>query len=120
MNIILSLVFIYKIFSISLHSHNLSKHTIGSINASNIQKDSVSDLLVLEKKIIKDFLYKKLENSLFFSNERNFNTIYLDKESKILGNKKKFECTQQKLFFTLTENKKFLKSTLFGIVRLVT
>lgn len=76
---------------------------------------SDKDFLTLEKKIIKDLLYKKMKYSLRLDIE-NLQFIYVDKESKIFGYRKNFDCTQKRFFLPFSENKKFLKSTIFGTV----
>lgn len=117
MYILLSLIFTYRIFSISFYPYSF--YSFGIVSNDYKQENSRKELLNLEKKVVKDFLYKKMKVNILFSDIYNFEVFFLDKESKILGNKKKFECTQQKLILPLSENKKFLKSTLFGVIRIV-
>jgi len=107
----------YEFFIESFCKIHSSNYLIYSSDLSQFKKGLDKDLLILEKKFVKDFLYKESNNS--FSSEReSLSIIYLDKESKILGYKKKFDCTQQKLFLPSSENKKFLKSTIFGVIKL--
>ena len=78
------------------------------------------EFLILEKKFVKDLFYKKISNLSFYESEiglQNFRVLYLDRESKILGYRKGFDCTQQKLFLPFSENKKFLRSTIFGMIK---
>jgi len=117
MYILFSLIFTYRIFSISFYPYSLYSFDI--VSDDSTQQNSRKELLNVEKKVAKDFLYKKMNVNVLFSDVYNFEVFFLDKESKILGNKKKFECTQQKLILPLSENKKFLKSTLFGVIRIV-
>jgi hypothetical protein len=75
---------------------------------------------ILEKKVVQDLFYKKKSHPFLCDLQlelKNFTVIYLDKESKILGYKKNFDCAQQKLFLPFSENKKFLKSTIFGRIK---
>lgn len=117
MYILFSLIFTYRIFSISFYPYSLYSFDI--VSNDSTQQNSRKELLNVEKKVVKDFLYKKMNVNVLFSDVYNFEVFFLDKESKILGNKKKFEYTQQKLILPLSENKKFLKSTLFGVIRIV-
>lgn len=103
-------IFIYKFY--------LSNLLLPYMDSDYFQKNSSKDLFVLEKKLIKDFLHKEINYS-FSSTLDNLSIIYLDRESKILGYKKKFDCTKQKLFIRFSENKKFLKSTIFGMIKLI-
>lgn len=117
MYFLLSLTFMYEFFIESFCKIQYSNSLIYSSDLSQFKKGLDKDLLVLEKKFVKDFLYKKSSHN--FSSERErFSIICLDKESKILGYKKKFDCTEQKLFLPCSENKKFLKSTIFGVIKL--
>ena len=117
MYFLLSLTFMYEFFIKSFCKIQYSNSLIYSSDLSQFKKGLDKDLLVLEKKFVKDFLYKKSSHN--FSSERErFSIICLDKESKILGYKKKFDCTEQKLFLPCSENKKFLKSTIFGVIKL--
>ena len=119
MYFLFSLTFMYEFFIESFCKIHYSNSLIYSSDLSQFKKGLDKDLLVLEKKFVKDFLYKKSSDN--FSSERErFSIICLDKESKILGYKKKFDCTQQKLFLPCSENKKFLKSTIFGVIKLTT
>lgn len=85
-------------------------------NFLGLQKNFYTEFLSLEKKTAKDLLNKKGYNFLDFD-VQNPQLIHLDRESKVLGYKKNFNCTQQKRFLPFSENKKFLKSTIFGAVR---
>lgn len=108
----------YEFFVESFCKIRFNSSLIYSSHLSRFKKGLDKNLLILEKKFVKDFLYK--DNSDNFSSERkSFSIVYLDKESKILGYKKKFDCTQKKLFLPSSENKKFLKSTIFGIIKLI-
>jgi len=119
MYLLLPLTSMYEFFIQSFCKIQCSNSLIYSSDLSQFKKGLDKDLLILEKKSVKDFLYK--ENSNTFSSEReSLSIVYLDKESKILGYKKKFDCTQQKLFLPCSENKKFLKSTIFGVIKLTT
>ncbi len=119
MDLLLSLLFTYKISTISVYRYTFSKVEFTSITLCPFQESGDWNLLSLEKKITQDFSYKKTRFNVLFSDMDNIESMYLDKESKILGSKKKSQCTQQKLFFSFLENKKLLKSTLFGSVKLV-
>ena len=117
MYFLFSLTFMYEFFIESFCKIHYSNSLIYSSDLSQFKKGLDKDLLVLEKKFVKDFLYKERSNN-FSSEKESLSIVYIDKESKILGCKKKFDCTQQKLFLPCSENKKFLKSTIFGVIKL--
>lgn len=87
-------------------------------NFFDLEENLNKKFLGLEKKVMKDLLYKRVINLLYFDS-KSINLIYIDKESKILGYKKNCYCTQQRLFLTFSKDKKFLKSTVFGAIKFV-
>lgn len=115
---LLNVVSVCKFFIDSFYGFNSSGMLISLIDEPDFGLDSSKKLLSLEKKFTTDFLYKKCDLHFSYPSDKT-QVIYIDKESKFLGHKKKLDCTQQRLFLPFYENKKFLKSTIFGSIKLL-
>ena len=74
----------------------------------------------LEKKVLIDFLYKS-QNTKFLSSFNNLTAISIDKEGKIIGYKKFLyeKYNYRELYLSSYRNKNFLRSTLFGSIKLI-
>ena len=76
------------------------------------------ELETIERKFLNDYFYKKKSNLLVHQG-RVFEILYFDKESKILGYKRNyFESTPQSLSLSFSQDKKYLRSTLFGFMKI--
>ena len=80
---------------------------------------SCKELEILERKFLNDYLYKKKSNLLDYQHGVS-EILYFDRESKILGYKRNyFESTPQSLSLFFSQDKKYLRSTLFGFMKIV-